>query len=177
MGRWKHRDDIQGTWMRTTALILALLTILLLFCTTLVFDAEGVGEIRIPSINCKFELSWYYSQATAHQHIAMLYKQQGCIIVGNHYASASESGGLWKLENLHVGDKAYIEYDTADGLEVVHHSGNYVCYAIFLADVSDNIFSHKGKEVRPFESTDLICTTCVWSDSTRNYVAFFEVIE
>ena len=137
--------------------------------------AEGVGTIEIPSINCKFDLSWQYSQASAHQHIAMLYKQQGCIIVGNHYASASESGGYWKLESLHVGDKAYIEYVTMDGLEEVHHKGNYVCYAIFLADVVGHEFAHKGQEVRPFEPTDLICTTCVGWDSTRNYVAFFEM--
>ena len=138
--------------------------------------AEGVGTIEIPSINCKFDLSWQYSQASAHQHIAMLYKQQGCIIVGNHYASASESGGYWKLENLHVGDKAYIKYVTMDGLEEVHHTGNYVCYAIFLADVVGHEFAHKGQEVRPYEPTDLICTTCVGWDSTRNYVAFFEKI-
>lgn len=139
-------------------------------------NAEGIGEIRIPSINCTFDLSWQYSQASAHQHIACLYHQQGCIIVGNHYASASESGGLWKLENLHVGDKAYIEFVTADGTEIVHHTGNYVCYAIFLADVVGHEFAHKGQEVRPFEPTDLICTTCVGWDSTRNYVAFFEKI-
>lgn len=164
--------------MKTTALIFAILILIMLFCTAIVFDAdaEGIGEIVIPSINCKFDLSFFYSQATEHQHIACLYRQQGCIIVGNHYASASESGGLWKLENLHVGDKAYLDYVTMDGLEEVHHTGNYVCYAIFLADVVGHEFAHKGIEVRPFEPTDLICTTCVGSDSTRNYVAFFEEV-
>lgn len=164
--------------MKTTALILAMLILIMLFCTAIVFDAdaEGIGEIVIPSINCKFDLSWQYSSASAHQHIAMLYKTYGCQTVGNHYASASESGGYWKLENLHVGDKAYIEYVTMDGLEVVHHTGNYVCYAIFLADVVGYEFAHKGQEVRPFEPTDLICTTCVGWDSTRNYVAFFEEV-
>lgn len=164
--------------MKTTALILAILILIMLFCTAIAFDAdaEGIGEIVIPSINCTFDLSFFYSQATAHQHIACLYRQQGCIIVGNHYASASESGGLWKLENLHVGDKAYLDYITMDGMEVVHHSGNYVCYAIFLADVVGHEFAHKGQEVRPYEETDLICTTCVGSDSTRNYVAFFEMV-
>lgn len=158
-----------------TFLFLAVIMLLLgIFVTKASAD---VGTIEIPSINCKFDLSWQYSQASAHQHIACLYHQQGCIIVGNHYASASESGGYWKLENLHVGDKAYIEYVTADGTEIVHHTGNYVCYAIFLADVVGHEFAHKGQEVRPYEPTDLICTTCVGADCKRNYVAFFEVVE
>ena len=154
--------------------ILAICIFLAIFVTAY---ADGIGTIEIPSINCKFSLSWQYSDASAHQHIAMLYKTYGCQTVGNHYASASESGGYWKLENLHVGDKAYIEYVTMDGLEVVHHTGNYVCYAIFLADVVGHEFAHKGQEVRPFEPTDLICTTCVGWDSTRNYVVFFERID
>ena len=139
-------------------------------------DAEGVGTIEIPSINCKFDLSYSSRQLNSHQHIALLFKQDGAICVGNHYGSASPTGGQWKLENLHVGDKAYLDYITMDGTEVVHHSGNYVCYAIFLADVVGHEFAHKGKEVRPFEPTDLICTTCVGWDSTRNYVAFFEEV-
>lgn len=156
-------------------LISIVVVILIIFY--LIAQAYAENTITIPSINCKFDLSFFYSQATAHQHIAQLYKQQGCIIVGNHYASASPSGGFWKLENLHVGDKAYIEYTTADGAETVYHSGTYVCYAIFLADVTEHKFSHKGKEITPFEPTDLLCTTCVERDSTRNYVAFFEKVE
>ena len=155
-------------------LISIVVVILIIF--SLIAQAYAENTITIPSINCKFDLSFFYSQATAHQHIAQLYKQQGCIIVGNHYASASPSGGFWKLENLHVGDKAYIEYVTMDGLEEVHHGGKYVCYAIFLADVVGHEFAHKGQEVRPYEPTDLICTTCVGWDSTRNYVAFFEEV-
>ena len=69
-------------------------------------------------------------------------------------------------------DKAYIEYVTGDGMEVVHHTGNYVCYAIFLADVVGHEFAHKGQEVRPFEPTDLICTTCVgWDSTTATVIA------
>ena len=157
-----------------TFLFLAVIMLLLgIFVTKASAD---VGTIEIPSINCKFSLSWQYSQASAHQHIAMLYKTYGCQTVGNHYASASESGGLWKLENLHVGDKAYLDYITMDGMEVVHHTGNYACYAIFLADVVGHEFAHKGQEVRPYEPTDLICTTCVGADCKRNYVAFFEEV-
>lgn len=158
-------------------LICISIAIIALFCILAQAHADGCGKIEIPSINCEFDLSFFNSHANAHQHIAQLYKQQGCIIVGNHYASASETGGYWKLENLHVGDKAYIEYVTMDGMEEVHHTGNYVCYAIFLADVVGHEFAHKGQEVIPFEPTDLICTTCVGWDSTRNYVAFFEVVE
>ena len=139
-------------------------------------DADGVGIIEIPSINCKFDLSYSSRQLNSHQHIALLFKQQGAICVGNHYGSASPTGGQWKLENLHVGDTAYIEYVTGDGMETIHHSGTYVCYAIFLCDVVDYDYYHNGKEVRPFESTDLLCVTCVGSDSTRNYVAFFEEV-
>lgn len=135
-----------------------------------------VGTIEIPSLNCKFDLSYSGRQFNSHQHIALLFKQQGAICVGNHYGSASPTGGQWKLENLRVGDKAYLEYITMDGMETIHHTGNYVCYAIFLADVVGHEFAHKGIEVRPFEPTDLICTTCVGWDSTRNYVAFFEKI-
>lgn len=135
-----------------------------------------VGTIEIPSLNCKFDLSYSGRQLNSHQHIALLFKQQGAMCVGNHYGSASPTGGQWKLENLHVGDKAYLEYITMDGMEVVHHTGNYVCYAIFLADVVGHEFAHKGQEVRPYEPTDLICTTCVGSDSKRNYVAFFEKV-
>ena len=158
-------------------LICISIAIIALFCILIQAHADGCGKIEIPSINCEFDLSFFNSHANAHQHIAQLYKQQGCIIVGNHYASASPAGGFWKLENLTVGDKAYLEYDTTDGLKVVHHGGTYTCYAIFLADVSDHAFWHKGKEIRPYEETDLICTTCVWSDSTRNYVAFFERVD
>ena len=135
-----------------------------------------VGTIEIPSINCKFDLSYSGRQLNSHQHIALLFKQQGAICVGNHYGSASPTGGQWKLENLRVGDKAYLEYITGDGLETVHHTGKYVCYAIMICDVIDFDFYHNGKEVRPFDPTDLLCVTCVGRDSTRNYVAFFEKV-
>ena len=46
----------------------------------------------------------------------------------------------------------------------------------FLADVVGHEFAHKGQEVRPYEPTDLICTTCVGADCKRNYVAFFEKV-
>lgn len=136
--------------------------------------AEGVGTIEIPSINCKFDLSYSGRQLDAHQHIALLFKQQGAICVGNHYGSSSPTGGRWKLENLKLGDKAYLEYVTGDGLEIIHHKGKYICYAIMICDVVDFDFYHNGKEVRPFDPTDLLCVTCVGSDSKRNYVAFFE---
>jgi hypothetical protein len=155
---------------------LFLAVIMLLLGIFVAKASADVGTIEIPSINCKFDLSWQYSTASQHQHIAMLYKTYGCQTVGNHYASASETGGYWKLENIKVGDKAYLDYITMDGMETIHHTGNYVCYAIFLADVVGHEFAHKGIEVRPFEPTDLICTTCVGWDSTRNYVAFFEKI-
>ena len=150
--------------------------ILFIFCVVASVYASAetyVGTIEIPSLNCKFDLS-YSGRQLSHQHIALLFKQQGAICVGNHYGSTSPTGGQWKLENLRVGDKAYLDYITMDGMEVVHHTGNYVCYAIFLADVVGHEFAHKGQEVRPYEPTDLICTTCVGWDSTRNYVAFFE---
>ena len=137
--------------------------------------AEGVGTIEIPSINCKFDLSYSGRQLNSHQHIALLFKQQGAMCVGNHYGSASPTGGSWKLENLRVGDKAYLEYITMDGMETIHHTGTYVCYAIMLCDVVDSDFYHNGKEVKPFDPSDLLCVTCVGSDSTRNYVAFFEM--
>ena len=159
--------------MKTTALILAMLILIMLFCTAIVFDAdaEGIGEIRIPSINCKFSLSWQYSDASAHQHIAMLYKAQGCQRIGNHYASSS----TWKLENVKIGDKAYLDYVTMDGLEEVHHGGKYVCYAVMICDVNGNTLSRNGQEL-VFAKTDLVCVTCVGWDSKHNYVAVFERI-
>lgn len=154
-----------------------ILLIILISITGPPCSASGcIGHISIPSINCTFDLSWFYSDASDHQHIAMLYKTYGCQTVGNHYASASSTGGLWKLENLTVGDVAYFDYMTGDGTETIHHSGKYICYAIFLADVENSLFTHNGKEVKPFSETDLICTTCAGSDSTRNYVCFFEKV-
>lgn len=153
--------------------------ILFIFCVVASVYASAetyVGTIEIPSINCKFDLSYSGRQLNSHQHIALLFKQDGAICVGNHYGSASPTGGQWKLENLRVGDKAYIEYVTMDGLEEVHHTGNYVCYAIFLADVVDGRFFCQGKEVLPYADTDLICRTCVGHDSTRNYVGLFEKV-
>ena len=135
---------------------------------------DSIGTIEILSINCKFDLSYLADDADAHQHTALLYKRQGCMQVGNHYASQSESGGYWKLENLKVGDKAYLKYVKGNGMEVEHFSYHYRCYAIMICDVSNMEFSHNGIEVKPYADTDLICCTCVGSDSTRNYVAFFE---
>ena len=138
-------------------------------------NADGVGTIEIPSINCKFDLSYSGRQLNAHQHIALLFKQQGAICVGNHYGSASPTGGAWKLENLRVGDKAYLDYITMDGLEVVHHTGNYVCYAVMICDVNGNTLSRNGQEL-VFAKTDLVCVTCVGSDSKHNYGAVFEKV-
>lgn len=136
----------------------------------------GIGYISIPSINCRFDLSWYYSDASAHQHIAMLYKTYGCQTVGNHYGSMCESGGLWKPETVRVGSLAHLEYVRADGPELITVSNDYICYAVFVADVSGNRFLHNGHDIRPFSETDLICVSCVGSDSSRNYVLFFELL-
>ena len=133
----------------------------------------AIGRIQIPSIRADFDLVWTAKETDAHQHNALLYKRQGCLRIGNHYGSS----GTWKLENVKVGDKAYLEYITQDGFKTVHHSYDYVCYAVMLLDVKNMEFSHKGIEYRPFEETDLICCTCVWSDSTRNYVAVFEMVK
>lgn len=131
----------------------------------------AIGRIQIPSIQADFDLSYSGNDHDAHQHIALLYKKQGCIHVGNHYASS----GTWKMENVKIGDKAYLEYLTGDGCEIKYHSGVYVCYAVILCDTVDMILYHKGREL-VFDPDDLICITCVWSDSTRNYIAVFEKI-
>ena len=156
-------------------LLIISVVILFLFCIVIQAHAGGCGFIEIKPIG-RYELS-YGKAVNEHQHIAKLYKVNGAQTVGNHYGSQSETGGQWKLENLRVGDKAYLEYYTANGTQIVHHSGSYTCYAVFICDVIDGHFYHKGKEVKPYEETDLICCTCVGHDSSRNYVAFFEVMK
>lgn len=160
--------------MKTKELILALLILVLLFTIAVSFDAnaDGCGYIEIHGIG-RFELT-YGQSVNQHQHIAQLSKQSGCQCVGNHYGSQSENGGQWKLENLRLGDKAHLEYDTANGTEIIHHTGNYVCYAVMIVDVVDGRLFCQGKEVLPYADTDLICRTCVGHDSTRNYVGLFE---
>lgn len=148
--------------------------IFVLFCLAIQSHADGCGYIEIHGIG-RFELT-YGQSVNRHQHIAQLSKQSGCQCVGNHYGSQSENGGQWKLENLRLGDKAHLEYDTANGLEIVHHSGDYVCYAVMIVDVVDGHLMRGGKEVLPYSDTDLICRTCVGHDSTRNYVGFFEKV-
>ena len=77
------------------------------------------------------------------------------------------------MENAKIGDKAYLDYVTMDGLEEVHHGGKYVCYAVMICDVNGNTLSRNGQEL-VFAKTDLVCVTCVGSDSKHNYVAVFE---
>lgn len=132
----------------------------------------AIGRIEIPSIRADFDLSYHGADVNAHQHIALLYKAQGCQRVGNHYASSA----TWKLENVSIGDKAYLEYVTGNGCEVIHHREKYVCYAILIADVDGNTLSRNGQELT-FAKTDLVCVTCVWSDTKHNYVACFERCE
>ena len=151
----------------------AISLLLVLLCLSCPAYADGCGFISLQGIG-RYDLSYSVNQANRHQHIAMLYRTYGVQTIGNHYGSQSESGGQWKLENLTVGDRAYLEYDTADGTKIIHHSGDYTCYAVIIADVVDGYFFHNGKEVKPYAETDLICCTCVGHDSTRNYVAFFE---
>ena len=153
----------------------AIALLLVLLCLSCSAYADGIGFIDIHGIG-RFELT-YGEDANRHQHIAMLYKVYGCQTVGNHYGSQSESGGQWKLENVRLGDIAHLEWQTADGTQVINHAEDYVCYAVFLTDVVDMKFYHAEQEVRPYEDTDLICTTCVGHDSKRNYVAFFERID
>ena len=163
--------------MKTKELILALLILVLLFALAVSFDAnaDGCGFIEIHGIG-RYELT-YGQSVNRHQHIAQLSKQSGCQCVGNHYGSMSTDGGQWKLENVRLGDKAHLEYQTADGNRIINHASDYVCYAVMICDVDNSNFYHKGQEVRPYEETDLICCTCVEHDSTRNYVAFFEAIK
>ena len=160
--------------MKTKELIIALVILVLLFALAVSFDAnaDGCGFIEIHGIG-RYELT-YGQSVNRHQHIAQLSKQSGCQCVGNHYGSQSENGGQWKLENLRLGDKAHLEYDTANGTEIIHHSGDYACYAVMIVDAVDGRLFCQGKEVLPYSDTDLICRTCVGHDSTRNYVAFFE---
>ena len=130
----------------------------------------AIGRIQIPSIKADFDLSYFGRDANAHQHIALLYKRQGCQHIGNHYGSS----GTWKLENVKVGDKAYLDYIISNGGKEEHHGGTYVCYAVMICNVdSDMHLSHNGREI-VFDETDLVCVTCVGSDSSRNYVAVFE---
>ena len=154
-------------------ILIALLIILLFLVFVQYASAEihdgSIGRIQIPSINADFDLSYFVNDANAHQHIALLYKRQGVQNVGNHYASM----GTWKLENVTVGDKAYLEYIQTNGCKAEKHEETYVCYAVMICDVKDAVLSHNGREI-VFDPTDLVCCTCVWSDSTRNYVAVFE---
>ena len=154
-------------------ILIALLIILLFLVFVQYASAEihdgAIGRIKIPSINADFDLSYSVNDANAHQHIALLYKRQGVQNVGNHYASM----GTWKLENVTVGDKAYLEYIQTNGCKAEKHEETYVCYAVMICDVKDAVLSHNGREI-VFDPTDLVCCTCVWSDSTRNYVAVFE---
>ena len=160
--------------MKTKELIIALVILVLLFALAVSFDAnaDGCGFIEIHGIG-RYELT-YGQSVNRHQHIAQLSKQSGCQCVGNHYGSQSENGGQWKPENLRLGDKAHLEYDTANGTEIIHHSGDYACYAVMIVDAVDGRLFCQGKEVLPYSDTDLICRTCVGHDSTRNYVALFE---
>lgn len=158
-------------------LILIALLIIFLFTAFVQYaNAEihdgAIGRIQIPSIKADFDLSWNGSDMNAHQHIALLYKAQGCQRVGNHYASSA----TWKLENVKIGDYAHLDYITMDGLEEVHHGGKYVCYCVMICDVNGNTLSRNGQEL-VFAKTDLVCVTCVGRDSTRNYVAVFERVE
>ena len=158
-------------------ILIALLIILLFLAFVQYANAEihdgAIGRIKIPSINADFDLSYFGRDANEHQHIALLYKRQGVQHVGNHYGSS----GTWRMENVKVGDTAHLEYIKQDGLKTAHYSYDYVCYAVMLLDVKNMEFSHKGIEYRPFEETDLVCCTCVWSDSSRNYVAVFEMVK
>lgn len=162
--------------MKTKELIVALLILVLLFALVVSFDAsaDGCGYIEIHGIG-RYELT-YGQSVNQHQHIAQLSKQSGCQCVGNHYGSQSSTGGQWKLETLRLGDKAHLEYDTANGTQIIQHTGNYVCYAVMIVDVVDGRFFCQGKEVLPYADTDLICRTCVGHDSTRNYVGLFEKV-
>ena len=153
-----------------------ILAILLALDVLVTASAESIGAIKIPSINCTFDLVWTAKEKDEHQHYALLYKRQGCQHVGNHYGSMSPSGGQWKLENVKIGDKAYLEYVTGNGVALEQHSYKYVCYAVMICDVREMVLYHNGREI-VFDDTDLVCVTCVGSDSTRNYVAVFERVE
>ena len=154
--------------------ILAIMLTCALLSTAYAEIHDGsIGRIQIPSINADFDLSYFGRDANAHQHIALLYKRQGVQHVGNHYGSS----GTWKLENVKVGDKAYLEYVVGNGGKAEKHGGTYICYAVMICDVLPmNHLAHNGREIT-FDSTDLVCVTCVGSDSTRNYVACFERVE
>lgn len=129
-------------------------------------------NIRIPSIKGNYELT-YGQSVNTHQHIAQLNKKYGCLCVGNHYGSGCDAGGQWKPENIRIGDKAYLEYETRNGLETIHHSGTYIAYLITIVKVINGRFYHAGQEVKPFDTTDLIVRSCVGSDSSHNYIVFF----
>ena len=152
-------------------LIIFLFTAFVQYANAEIHDG-AIGRIQIPSINADFDLVWTASECNAHQHIALLYKRQGVQNVGNHYASM----GTWKLENVTVGDKAYLEYIQTNGCKAEKHEETYVCYAVMICDVKDAVLSHNGREI-VFDPTDLVCCTCVWSDSSRNYVVVFEMVK
>lgn len=157
--------------MRNIAVAFLFITLICL-CLALAVYANAdnvVGTIRIPSINADFSLC-YDDEVNQHQHIAKLTRTYGTLTVSNHYGSS----GTWKLENVKVGDKAYIEFDESNGKETKHFSYKYVCYAVMIVDTNYNVFYKHGSELRFYGKTDLICRTCVGSDSTRNYVAIFE---
>ena len=132
--------------------------------------SDYAGTITIPSINCVCDLSYYTSDVNSHQHVAMLYEENGCLNVGNHHNSLSNTGGLWKIENISIGDKAYIEYTENNQ----HHAQSYRCYAVLIADVSGICFTVNGYPVIFMNSSDLVCCTCANTDGSENYIAVFK---
>lgn len=132
--------------------------------------SDYIGTITIPSINCVCDLTYYTADVNNHQHVAMLYEDNGCLNVGNHHNSMTNTGGLWKIENIRIGDKAYLNY-TENGN---HHAQSYRCYAILIADVSGENFTINGCPVIFMNSSDLICCTCANADGSENYIAVFK---
>ncbi len=130
-------------------------------------ENEAAGKIIIPSINCEFDLYYDWESMNEHQHNAWLYVKE-CWYVGNHYGSLSPTGGQWKTENISVGDKAYVELNG--------QSCSFLCYAVMVCDYSHTVLSHNGREL-VFDPTDLVCVTCVGSDSSKRYAAVFERCE
>lgn len=131
----------------------------------------SVGVWQIPSIDVSIPL--YQATNATQQSVvdaedsAMLRRYGAGRIIVDHADSKAGDGawGLWRINLKDVGfligpDKTL----------------SYECIQLCIVDAQRSCYTFDGAAVYPHRATDILCLSCVGSDSKHNYMAYFKQI-
>jgi hypothetical protein len=131
----------------------------------------AVGVWQIPSIDVSIPL--YQATNATQQSVvdaedsAMITRYGAGRIIVDH-ADSKAGSGKWELWRVSLKDAGF--------LILPNKTLTYECVQLCIVDVQRTCYTFDGSSIYPRRATDILCFSCVGSDSKHNYMAYFKQI-